>query len=284
MKNSDYSAKNYVSRGIDVQIDPNCIFDKMKSYSKQGKIRFGDYCHIHENCRFFVDEEFDIGDYGEIQNNTLAYGYNSCKIGHNAWIGQNSIINFQSSIKIGNNFGIGTSSKVWTHAYFGDILEGCRLVVGTPDFQSKSGGIVIGDDFWGVGQITISPGVKIGNKVIALTNSLIIRDIPDNTIVAGIPAKPISLEGDFKAFKENSPEEKYTLMQKFATQFCKIYQITIKCEDKSKTIILGNNDIVISAESPLLENNSETTFFDLVRRTYTKKHNPLEKLFMKLSR
>ena len=38
-----------------------------------------------------------------------------------------------------------------------------------PDYESISGAVKIGDDFWGVGQITISPGVTIGNKVIALT-------------------------------------------------------------------------------------------------------------------
>ena len=111
-------------------------------------------------------------------------------------MGQNSIINSTDELTIGNNCGIGAYSKIWTHAAWGDVVEGCRLLVGMPDIDCKSGAVAIGDDFWGVGQITISPGVKIGNKVVALTNSLITKDIPDNTVVAGIPAKPIQIDGD----------------------------------------------------------------------------------------
>lgn len=53
------------------------------------------------------------------------------------------------------------------------------------------GGSVIGDNCY------ISPGVKIvkpvhiGNNVVIGANAVVNKDIPDNTMVAGIPAKPI---------------------------------------------------------------------------------------------
>lgn len=55
------------------------------------------------------------------------------------------------------------------------------------------GGSVIGDN------CCISPGVKIvkpvkiGNNVVIGANAVVNKDIPDNTMVAGIPAKPIKL-------------------------------------------------------------------------------------------
>lgn len=266
--------------GRGTSINPDCVLDGIKG--KKGKMIFGDYCTIHEKTRFYTTSEFRMGDYGIIHNNTLVQGYKPCIIGHNAWIGQNSIINATDSLKIGDNFAIGTSSKIWTHAFHGELLIGCRIAIGIPDFESKSGAIIIGDDFWGMGQITITPGVKIGNKVIALTNSLITKDILDNTIVGGVPAKPIPIDGDFKAYKDLTEKEKFDLMKKFAHQFSELKKIKIVYDEMQKNIVLGNNEIIIrcSSSSSNTNINSETTYFDIIRRTYTKKHNLLEREFM----
>ena len=263
--------------GKGVIVEENCVFSSLKDKIK--KISFGDYCSIKENCRFYVDDEFSMGDYGVIHNNTMVQCYKPCTIGHNAWIGQNSIINATDKLKIGNNFGIGTDSKIWTHAFHGELLLGCRIAIGIPDYKSKSGAIVIGDDFWGIGQITIGPGVKIGNKVIALTNSLITKDIPNNTIVAGIPARPIKINGDFQGYKDLSVNEKFKMMKKFAEDFTKIKKIKLKVDDNRKTIIIGNHEIKITSEE--FEDIDETSYFNFIRRVYTKKHNFLEHEFMK---
>ena len=268
--------------GKDVKINPSCIFDKITQESTIGKFSFGDNCVIHENCRFyFSNADFSMGDYGTIHNNTFLTGYKNCKFGHNCWIGQNSIINATDNLSVGNNCGIGAYSKIWTHAAWGELLLGCKIAVGIPDFESKSGKVTIGDDFWGIGQITISPGVKIGNKVIALTNSLITKDIPDNTIVGGIPAKPIPIDDDFRAYKELSELEKYKMIKEFAELFSKIHKIKILYDDSLRIIKLGNEEIEIHCNSNINRDNRFTTYFDVIKRTYTKKHNVLEKEFMK---
>ncbi len=271
-----------IELGKDVEIGTNCVFSKTNSSSTQGLIKFGDYNKIHNDCRFYIsDEEFTTGDYCTFHNNTLVTGYKSCSIGHNVWVGQNSIINSTDKLKIGNNAGIGAYSKIWTHAAWGDIVEGCRLLIGMPNIECKSGAITIGDDFWGVGSITISPGVRIGNKVIALTNSLITNDIPDNTIVAGTPAKPVSIADDVKAYKKLRPDEKYKLMKKFSIDFAKTNTIEIDFDDKIKKIFLGNKQLIINCSETILEKNSDSTFFDVMKRSYTKKHNKLEIAFMR---
>ena len=232
--------------GKDTKIDPTCIFDKITENSQIGGFNFGDYCSIQENCRFyFSDSEFKMGDYGTIHNNTFLTGYKNCKFGHNCWIGQNSIINATDELIVGNNCGIGAFSKIWTHAAWGELLLGSRIAVGLPDFPSKSGAVTIGDDFWGIGQITISPGVKIGNKVIALTNSLITKDVPDNTIIGGSPAKPIKIDGDFRAYQDLSEIEKYQMMKEFAKLFSENNNIKFTFDDKLKIIQLGNEEIKI---------------------------------------
>lgn len=41
----------------------------------------------------------------------------------------------------------------------------------------------------GSGRATILPGVTIGENAIVAANATVTKDVPDNTIVAGIPAK-----------------------------------------------------------------------------------------------
>ena len=269
--------KNFPRKGLETKIHSTCIFEGLKE--KYGKISFGDYCNISEKCRFYVSGKFEMGDYGVIHNNTLIQAYKKCSIEHNAWIGQNSIINATDKLKIGNNFAIGTDSKIWTHVFHGEFLLGCRIAVGIPDYRSKSGAISIGDDFWGIGQITISPGVKIGNKVIVLTNSLITKDIPDNTVVGGIPAKPISINNDFRGYIDLNEKERFGLMTEFSKDFAKINKTKIKIDKKSKRIVLGDNEVVINILGKETDENA-TSYFDIIKRTYTKKHNTLEKKFM----
>lgn len=51
--------------------------------------------------------------------------------------------------------------------------------------------IVIGDDVWIGGNCVILPGVTIGNNVIVAAGAVVSRDIPDDTLAAGIPARPV---------------------------------------------------------------------------------------------
>ena len=57
--------------------------------------------------------------------------------------------------------------------------------------------ISIGDDVWIGGNVTILPGVKIGSNVVVAAGSVVTKDIPDNSLAAGVPARVIrELEND----------------------------------------------------------------------------------------
>ena len=49
--------------------------------------------------------------------------------------------------------------------------------------------ITIGDDVWIGGSAVINPGVTIGNNVIVASGSVVVKDVPDNVIVGGNPAR-----------------------------------------------------------------------------------------------
>lgn len=57
----------------------------------------------------------------------------------------------------------------------------------------------ISNDVWIGGNVTILPGVTIGNNVVVAAGAVVTKDIPDNTLVVGVPAKKIrDLEDDTK--------------------------------------------------------------------------------------
>lgn len=51
--------------------------------------------------------------------------------------------------------------------------------------------IVIGDDVWIGANSVILPGVTLGSHVIVAAGAVVTKDIPDNCVVAGVPAKVI---------------------------------------------------------------------------------------------
>lgn len=57
--------------------------------------------------------------------------------------------------------------------------------------------MIIGDDVWIGGNVTILPGVNIGNNVIVAAGAVVTKDVPDNCVVGGVPAKILKpLEDD----------------------------------------------------------------------------------------
>lgn len=54
-------------------------------------------------------------------------------------------------------------------------------------------------EVWIGDNVTILPGVTIGNNVVVAAGAVVTKDIPDNTLVVGVPAKKIrDLEDDTK--------------------------------------------------------------------------------------
>ena len=64
--------------------------------------------------------------------------------------------------------------------------------------------ITIGNDVWIGGNCTILPGVTIGNNVVVAAGAVVTKDVPDNCVVGGVPAKVIrELENDISEEERN---------------------------------------------------------------------------------
>jgi maltose O-acetyltransferase len=107
-------------------------------------------------------------------------GYN-IHVGDNFYAGYNCTILDMAEVKIGHNCMIGPNVAIYTA---GHSIE--------PKDRNKSGyaiPITIGNDVWIGGSCVILPGISIGDNSIVAAGSVVTKDVPTNTIVAGNPAK-----------------------------------------------------------------------------------------------
>ena len=59
------------------------------------------------------------------------------------------------------------------------------------------GDIVVGNDVWIGGNVTILPGITIGNNVVVAAGAVVTKDVPDNCVVGGVPARILkNIEND----------------------------------------------------------------------------------------
>jgi acetyltransferase-like isoleucine patch superfamily enzyme len=58
-------------------------------------------------------------------------------------------------------------------------------------YLSETKPVIIGDNVWIGHDVIILKGVHIGNNSIIAAGSIVTRDVPENAIVAGNPAKPV---------------------------------------------------------------------------------------------
>ena len=113
-------------------------------------------------------------------------------IGNNVFINSNVTFIDAAPIEIGDHTMIAPGCVITT-------VEHPKNPASRRNFTSQASPIKIGRDVWIGANCTIFPGITIGDNVIVGANSVVNKDIPSNTIVAGAPARAIrNIEDDTK--------------------------------------------------------------------------------------
>jgi len=105
-------------------------------------------------------------------------------IGHHCDIGENVILMGGGGITIGNHCLIATSSLLLSRTH---IIDEKREFYG----RTEDGHIMIGDHVWIGGGAIILSGITIGEHVIVGAGAVVTKNVPSNTTVVGVPARPI---------------------------------------------------------------------------------------------
>ena len=94
-------------------------------------------------------------------------------------------------ITLGNNVHITDGVKFITHDG-GTLLYRNQI----PDLEISKP-ITVGDDVYIGNNVIILPGVTIGNNVVIGAGAVVAKDIPDNSVAVGIPARVIKTADEY---------------------------------------------------------------------------------------
>ncbi len=113
-----------------------------------------------------------------------------CDYGKQIRIGKRFFANFnftvldEACVTIGDDCFIGPNVSIYTACHSTDPIERNTR-------QEWARPVTIGNNVWIGGSVTILPGVTIGDNVSIGAGSVVVNDIPSNTVAVGNPCKVI---------------------------------------------------------------------------------------------
>lgn len=123
------------------------------------------------------------------KNSFVAMGV-EVRVGGNICIGEGAVVNKKvlldgrgGKVSIGRHVDIAQEVNIWTLSHDPD----------DDHYHTIGADVTIEDFVWIASRATILPGVKLGRGAVVATGSVVTRDVPAMTIVAGVPARKIGL-------------------------------------------------------------------------------------------
>lgn len=110
-------------------------------------------------------------------------------------VGDNTFIGHACSFSIAERVSIGRdcllAAGVAVMDMDGHPLDAAERRAGRPTPSEQISAVTIGDDVWIGGGTLVLKGVSIGNRAIVAARSVVTKDVPPDTVVAGNPARII---------------------------------------------------------------------------------------------
>jgi acetyltransferase-like isoleucine patch superfamily enzyme len=127
--------------------------------------------------------DLEIGDQLKIwsaHRQTLVSGAGRIRIGHRVFLNAGVVVYSEIAITIGDDVALANEVYVMDTGSHG--VEGGA---------AKAAPVVIGDGTWVGARAMVLPGVTIGERAVVAAGAVVTRDVADQTLVAGNPARVV---------------------------------------------------------------------------------------------
>lgn len=108
--------------------------------------------------------------------------------GTNITFGEHSFVNFGATFLAQAPINFGDHTQIGPNCSFITINHPVNDHAMRRGGWEKAAAISVGDNCWFGANVTVLPGVSIGDNCVFAANSVINRDVPDNSLMAGVPA------------------------------------------------------------------------------------------------
>lgn len=108
--------------------------------------------------------------------------------GKNITIGKNVFFNTGCSFQDRGGISIGNGSMIGMNVTIATLNHGLSIETRNITYPSP---VMIGENVWIGSNATILPGVTIGDNTVVAAGAVVTKDVPENTVVAGVPAKVV---------------------------------------------------------------------------------------------
>lgn len=151
----------------------------------------------------------EVGDEIVLDTDIYINNPHNISIGNGTFIGQGVTLNAIEEISFGENCGIAAGSyfMTWNHVIDDRTVE-LRAT------GKESAPIHVGDGAWvGYDAIVLS-GVTIGKGAVVAAGAVVSEDVPDWTVVGGVPASPIAVRTDDGLVSVKEDEELAEILER----------------------------------------------------------------------
>lgn len=127
--------------------------------------------------------DMEVGDHFKVwcgHRKTLITGWGRVRIGDRVFVNSGAVVFSVLGVTLGDDVALANESYVMDSDSHG--IEGRPV---------KQAPVVIGDGSWVGARSMVLPGVTIGSRCVVAAGAIVSRDVPDDTLVAGNPARVV---------------------------------------------------------------------------------------------
>ncbi|MBU2609716.1 MAG: acyltransferase [Chloroflexi bacterium] len=174
--------------------------DGKAAIERNVRLRFADHIRLGQGC--YLDESVyihacpggvEIGANTIVMHGAILHVYNfrnlpnaGIKIGRDSLIGEYSVIRGQGGVTIGDRVYTSPFTQIIAVNHVFDDPKRSFVEQGI-----TAEGIVIEDDVWLGASVVVTDGVHIGRGAVVAAGAVVTEDVPQHTVVGGVPARVI---------------------------------------------------------------------------------------------